>query len=218
MVSPYAGVVPKLWNETIDAHRRAVHDAILSAAARLAFEHGLTSVTMSQIATEVGIGRATLYKYFPDVETILLAWHESQISNHLRQLAEARDRAEGPIGRLEAVLLAYALIAHERHDIELASLLHRGEHLARAQAHLLDFVRDLVAEGAMAGEVRDDVPPVELARFCLHALTAAGSMPVEGKGEGHSHGHDDGHSAVGRDADAVGRLVQVTMSGLRPEH
>ena len=59
--------MPKLWNETIDAHRRAVHDAILNTAARLAFEHGLTSVTMSQIAAEVGIGRATLYKYFPDV-------------------------------------------------------------------------------------------------------------------------------------------------------
>jgi AcrR family transcriptional regulator len=27
-------------------------------------EHGLASVTMSQIAEETGIGRATLYRYF----------------------------------------------------------------------------------------------------------------------------------------------------------
>lgn len=33
-------------------------------------------MTMSRIAEEIGIGRATLYKYFPDVEAILLAWHE----------------------------------------------------------------------------------------------------------------------------------------------
>ena len=38
---------------------------------------------MSQIAEQTGIGRATLYKYFPDVEAILLAWHERQVTGHL---------------------------------------------------------------------------------------------------------------------------------------
>ncbi|MGI9077433.1 MAG: TetR/AcrR family transcriptional regulator, partial [Gemmatimonadaceae bacterium] len=55
--------MPKLWNETIEAHRRAVRDATLNATAALVAEHGLASVTMSQIARETGIGRATLYKY-----------------------------------------------------------------------------------------------------------------------------------------------------------
>jgi AcrR family transcriptional regulator len=56
--------MPKLWNETIEAHRREVRDAILDNTAALVAEHGLLSVTMSQIAEETGIGRATLYKYF----------------------------------------------------------------------------------------------------------------------------------------------------------
>ena len=64
--------MPKLWNETIEAHRRAVHEAILNTTAALVAEHGLRSVTMSQIAEEAGIGRATLYKYFSDVDAILL--------------------------------------------------------------------------------------------------------------------------------------------------
>ena len=64
IVVMYTRVVPKLWNETIEAHRRAVRDAILETTAALVAEHGLTSVTMSQIAEETGIGRATLYKYF----------------------------------------------------------------------------------------------------------------------------------------------------------
>ncbi|TJV36742.1 MAG: helix-turn-helix transcriptional regulator, partial [Mesorhizobium sp.] len=55
--------MPKLWNETIDAHRRAVRDACLDTTAALVAEHGLLSVTMSKIAEETGIGRATLYKY-----------------------------------------------------------------------------------------------------------------------------------------------------------
>jgi len=73
-------LVPKLWNETIEEHRREVREAILDTTVALVAEHGLLSVTMSQIAEETGIGRATLYKYFPDVEAILLAWHERQIN------------------------------------------------------------------------------------------------------------------------------------------
>ncbi len=53
-----------------------MQDAALDATAALVAERGLRSVTMSQIAAQSGIGRATLYKYFPDVEAILLAWHE----------------------------------------------------------------------------------------------------------------------------------------------
>ena len=70
---------------------------------------------MSQIAEETGIGRATLYKYFPDVEAILLAWHDRQIAAHLAYLSEVRDQAGDAGERLEAVLEAYALLSsHSR--------------------------------------------------------------------------------------------------------
>ena len=99
----YTGTVPKLWNETIEAHRRAVRDAILKTTRALVAEQGLRSVTMSQIVEEIGIGRTTLYKYFSDVEAILLAWQERQIARHLDYLAEVRDRGVVHAGRLEAV-------------------------------------------------------------------------------------------------------------------
>jgi AcrR family transcriptional regulator len=188
-------VVPKLWNETIEAHRHAVRDAILDTTAALVAEHGLRSVTMSQIAEETGIGRATLYKYFSGVEAILVAWHERQVAGHLEDLAEVRDQAGGAGERLEAVLEAYALISHEHHGTELAALLHRGEHVARAQQQLTALTRDLLTEAAETGDVRDDVPPDELASYCLHAVTAASSLPSEA---------------------AVRRLVAVTLAGLRP--
>ena len=71
----YTKAVPRLWNETIEAHRRAVRDAILDTTWALVCEYGLRSVPMSQIDGETGIGRATLSKYFPDVEARLPAWH-----------------------------------------------------------------------------------------------------------------------------------------------
>jgi len=195
LVITYTALVPKLWDETIETHRRAVRDATLDTTAALVAKHGLRSVTMSQIAEETGIGRATLYKYFPDVEAILVAWHERQISGHLEHLASLRDEARNAGERLEAVLEAYALIRHEHHGSDLAAFLHQGEHVAKAQDHLRHFVRDLVGEAAEAGAVRDDVAPDELANYCLHALTAAGTLPSKA---------------------GIRRLVAVTLAGLRP--
>src|SRR5574341_922652 len=63
IVVVYTGVVPRLWTETIEAHRHAVHEALLDTTAALVAQHGLHAVTMSQIADAAGIGRATLYKY-----------------------------------------------------------------------------------------------------------------------------------------------------------
>src|ERR671914_2947722 len=101
---PYTGLMPQLWTETIEAHRRAVRNATLDTTAALVAEHGLRSVTMSQIAQKTGIGRATLYKYFSGVEPILFAWHERQISRHVDQLAELRDKPGDARERLQAVL------------------------------------------------------------------------------------------------------------------
>jgi hypothetical protein len=56
------------------------------------------------------------------------------------------------------------------------------------------MIRDLLAEGADAGQLRDDVAADELASFCLHALTAAGGMASKA---------------------AVRRPVAVIMAGLR---
>lgn len=197
-VVAYRWGVPKLWDETIAAHRHQVRDAILDTTATLAFEHGLRSVTMAQIAEQTGIGRATLYKYFSDVDAILHAWHHRQITAHLAQLAEARDKVSEPARRLDVVLRAYARIAHQnrqRHDTEIGRFLHRDEHLVDAQRQLHDLVSNLIADAVEAGDLRADTPPEEMANYCLHALNAAASLPSDA---------------------AVSRLVTITLAGLTP--
>lgn len=190
--------VPKLWTETIDAHRIAVREAALDAMAALVSEHGLVALTMSQIAEQAGIGRATLYKYFPDARAVLTAWHERQITAHLDQLTAAADPAVPAVTRLRSVLRTYANIQHHstrHHGGELATLLHRSEHVDRAQQRLREFIETLIAEAARDGDLRDDMATDELALYCLHALTAVGTLA---------------------DQDAADRLVGVILSGLRP--
>ncbi|MCX5044063.1 TetR/AcrR family transcriptional regulator [Aldersonia sp. NBC_00410] len=188
--------MPKLWNETIDAHRREVRGAILDSAATLVAEHGPRAVTMSAIAEKAGIGRATLYKYFPDVAAILFAWHERQIAGHLAQLAEIADRAGTAAERLEGVLEAYALLSRKSHghDIAVVAGLHQGRQVTQAEQHVHDMIRDLLAEGAQAGSIRDDVTADELATYSLHALTASAALTSKA---------------------AVTRLITVIMTGLR---
>jgi AcrR family transcriptional regulator len=190
--------MPKLWAETVETHRQEVREAIQDATVALVSEQGLRAVTMSQIAEETGIGRATLYKYFPDVEAILQTWHERQIGGHLEHLIQVRDSAHTPFQRLRVVLESYAAIVHgsrTHKDSELAALLHRDGHVHAAERHLRKMVKELLATAAESGEVRSDVPPLELATFCIHALNAASSIPHQ---------------------TAVNRLVQVIVDGLAP--
>jgi AcrR family transcriptional regulator len=188
--------VPRLWNETIESHRRDVRDAVMDATAELVFEHGLRGVTMAQIAERAGIGRATLYKYFSDVDAILHGWHARQIDSHLRQLREIRDGSGDPADRLIAALLKYARIVRQTrsHDVELVKFLHPDQQVDGAQRQLCDMLGQLIAEAAAAGQVRDDVDAAELASYCLHALNAAATLSADA---------------------AVERLVTVAVDGLR---
>jgi AcrR family transcriptional regulator len=186
--------VPRLWTETIATHRQEVREAILETTAALVRRRGLRAVTMSEIAEETGIGRATLYKYFPDVEAILVAWHERHVGSHLEHLAELARQPGDPAQRLAAVLHAYALIQYKRRGTDVDAWLHRQEHMAPAQQRMIELLEGLLAEGTRSGQVRDDASPRELASYCLHALEAAGSAGSEA---------------------CVRRLVEITLDGLR---
>ena len=188
--------MPKLWSETIEAHRRAVRETALDVTAALVAEHGPASLTMSQIAGAAGVGRATLYKYFPDVGSVLAGWYQREVSAQLVRLAELRDREDEPARRLSAVLLGYALLVREQPPgLGLGALPPGDERVARARRQLLDLLRELLARAADSGAVRDDTAPEELAAYCLHALGAAAELPS---------------------AAAVERLVAVTRAALSP--
>lgn len=186
--------MPKLWNDTIDAHRRAVRDATLDTVAELAAAHGLASITMSQIAQQTGIGRATLYKYFPDVEAVLRAWHERQVGRHLALFSGIVEERAEAIVRLEKMLDAYAMIVHQHHGGGLSALLHGSGHVTQARNHLAAFLAATIADGVATSAIRDDVSPQELALFCLSAVGGAADLPSQA---------------------AVTRLVQLTLSAIR---
>jgi AcrR family transcriptional regulator len=189
--------VPKLWTATIEAHRREVRTAVIAATAALVVDHGLRGVTMSRIASEAGIGRATLYKYFPDVETILSEWHQDQVAKHLTRLQAVRSHPGTARERLAKVLEAFAHLtrAPSQHTAaaDLVASLHAGDRLSKPETELRELLTSLIDEGVEAGELRGDVPANELALYCLNA--AAGARYAESQA-------------------AVRRMLDVAMTGL----
>ncbi|MDR7253368.1 AcrR family transcriptional regulator [Nocardioides sp. BE266] len=190
--------MPKLWTETIETHRHEVRHAIMDTTWTLATQHGPMSVTMSQVASEVGIGRATLYKYFPDVQAILVARHGEHVRQHLDRLHALRDRTDDPTERLSAVAHAYAHICHHRAQhgtLELSALTHQPEHVAEPEQQLRDLFEALIGDAVTAASVRTDIKPRELAIYCVHALGAASNLP---------------------NAAASNRLAELVLEALRP--
>lgn len=192
--------MPRLWSDTVQQHRHDVREAILDKAAALIQARGLPAVTMSQIAKDVGIGRATLYKYFNSVEEVIVAWHERQVTEHLEQLTGAIEREQTGLERLSTLIGAHARALHHHHDPALVLIDPHfpgavNDALTAAQDRIRHLLVTVLTEGASTGVLRTDVPPEELANFVLHSLGAAADLPP---------------------ADAVDRLVNMVIGALLP--
>lgn len=162
--------MPKLWSETIEEHRSAVLDSILDATGRLVHREGITGLTMTALAEASGVGRATLYKYVPDVAAAVAGWQEREIGRHLQQLRSIAHDSPAE-SRLSEALQAYARLRRHQHGDD--GVLHLPERISPAELELTDMVRELIDEDARAGRARTDIPADDLAAFAVHAMGAA---------------------------------------------
>lgn len=174
--------MPRIWADTIDTHRRQVSDAILAATADLIAEHGPMSVSMSAIAERAGIGRATLYKYFPDVEAILVAWHTRDFSQQLQQLQELAERDDVTLPDV-----AHFIRMQRRHHTQqqaedlvgtLAHTIAGFDHAVEDLVHreVTAALTTLVARLAADGQVRRDLDPATMAFWIFHAAHAPADL------------------------------------------
>lgn len=170
--------MPKIWSDTVEQHRSDVREAILHTTAKLVAERGERSVTMSEIANQVGIGRATLYKYFNDIDSILDAWHEHMIATHLADLTATAASQNNAGERLRSLVAKHVAMIQEHHSPSGAIMTveaHRTQAVADGLDRLVGFFAQHVEEAQDQRTLRSAAPPNEYARFLLHALDAAAS-------------------------------------------
>lgn len=98
------GIMPKIWGDTVADHKDRLRRSIVDAAVALVAERGRADVTMSAVAERVGIGRATLYNYFGDLDQILATYVVSEFERQHAALDERLAGVADPLERLRLTL------------------------------------------------------------------------------------------------------------------
>jgi AcrR family transcriptional regulator len=80
----------------------AREDAIVSAVNRLLAEKGFEAMTVDEVAAEVGIAKASLYKHFPSKEDLAAA-AMVRVMNRARAFLDSLDTAQPPLALLRRV-------------------------------------------------------------------------------------------------------------------
>jgi AcrR family transcriptional regulator len=87
---------------TAGSNGEATQAAIRDAAATLMARHGYEAVSMRQLAAEVGVQAAALYRYFPTKEELLFTLMREHMQALLASWETARPGSDDPVARLTA--------------------------------------------------------------------------------------------------------------------
>ena len=140
------------------ALQQRVAAAILDGAAEL-FASGAEQASMNEVAEAAGVARATVYRYFPNRETLLDELAQTAVRDVGTRLASARIDAVSPqegVARAVRALVdvgnLFVVLARER-PRSGADRFERG---------LVEPLRQLVERGQASGDVRDDITAARL--------------------------------------------------------
>lgn len=148
----------------------------LVATAAEAFASG-RAVSLDAIARRAGVGNATLYRHFPTREDLVEEVYRDQI-RPLREDARALLAAEPPSRALHAWMLRFADWSSERRGIceALVAMSASGRF---GTGPVCDEVQKILAmmleAGVAAGELRDDIDPVDVGGILAGVLSVAGA-------------------------------------------
>jgi AcrR family transcriptional regulator len=150
---------------TTGSNGEATQAAIRDAAAVLMARHGYEAVSMRQLAAEVGVQAAALYRYFPTKEELLFTLMREHMQALLASWETARPGSDDPMARLTAFVDNHIRFHVERRhsthvsNMELRSLSpQRLTAILKLRGQYEKELRQILRDGAEAGLFRiDDV-------------------------------------------------------------
>lgn len=159
---------------------------LIEGAAAVFSRQGYTSTRMADIAVEAGVGKGTLYEYFPSKEELFFAVFESVHIDARARITEAIEPGHGGLTRLREMLTAAAAFVagnREMHGVTLdfwaASI--GSPHEDRFQklcGQMYHDWRELAAatirDGQASGEIAGTVDADAVATMLVAALDGLG--------------------------------------------
>ncbi len=132
--------------------------ALREAALRLMALRGYEAVSMRQLAADIGLQPAALYRYFPTKEDLLFTLMREHMENLIESWRSARPVTGDPVVRLAAFVRNHigfhVARRHSTHvsNMELRSLSHdRLSHILKLRSGYEKELRQILREGQEAG-------------------------------------------------------------------
>jgi AcrR family transcriptional regulator len=152
------------------AKRESVREAILDAMGRLIERMGYHKTTVEDIASEVGIGKGTVYLHFASKEDIALQWLDRTHSEMIEKLEVVAKRKAEAGDRAKCFLIAHVMLRFDRfatlpNSIEQMMAALRPELMARKE---VSHKREAEILSVILQEIQAGPPE--------HSLSAATAM------------------------------------------
>ncbi len=152
---------------------------IFAASVHLFIEKGFNETSMREIAAAAGIGKSTLYDYYPSKDDILVSYYENELRKLTKEALKICKQDLNYTEKLSRIMfmhLAY-LLENKKHFWKLSL---EGQRLAIESQQRIqlsrhgyqDLLREIVEDGIQAGEFRA-VNPQITARSILSLLSTA---------------------------------------------
>jgi AcrR family transcriptional regulator len=158
-----------------DEEREAVRWQIFAAATRLFLQQGFHETTMRQIAKALGMGKSTLYDYFPTKDDLLLYFVEQEMVVLNRTAAAIATQELDALEKLRRLLRAH--FDYLSANREMAALLTREvsrlgsastRQVLERRLEYRRIMQDIIQQGIDEGTFRPVDPA--LAASALHSL------------------------------------------------
>jgi TetR/AcrR family transcriptional regulator, regulator of autoinduction and epiphytic fitness len=166
----------------------AREDAIVSAVNRLLADKGFEAMTVDEVAAEVGIAKASLYKHFPSKEDLAAA-AMVRVMDRARAFLDSLDTSLSPLELLRrvaawtmAVQLAGEMPSLPSENSSLRAALTTNKAYVDGLMDVSDRLGGWITAAQANGSIHPGLPPVAV----LYTLYARACDPVLGflKGSG----------------------------------
>ena len=163
---------------------RAREDAIITSVNRLLAEKGFDAMTVDEVAADVGIAKASLYKHFASKEALAAAAMVRVLERGAQLLADEAAHADSqPVDRLRAVA-RWALeeqLRGEMPTLPSQNSTLRAELLgSKAYVDLLMRASDQLGEWILQAQSSGDIDPSLPPEVVLYTIFARACDPVPG--------------------------------------